>query len=42
MPFKRKITTPQAPKRSSRKAGGGKRKRKKGPDTIFAKSRKSM
>jgi hypothetical protein len=26
MPFKRKITTPEAPKRSSRKTGVGKRK----------------
>lgn len=26
MPFKRKITTPEAPKRSSRKTGLGKRK----------------
>lgn len=39
MPFKRKITTPEMPKRSSRKAGGG-RKRKKGPDTVFSKARK--
>lgn len=42
MPFKRKITTLEAPKRSSRKSGLGKRKRKKGPDTIFSKARKSM
>jgi len=39
MPFKRKIVTPQAPKRSSRKAGTGRRKARAGDGAAARKTR---
>ena len=39
MPFKRKITTPEAPKRSTRKISNARRKVARGSDTVPRKRR---